>query len=193
MSSNLSKKIKYLFDNYGNSDYIGEEVTQKEHAIQAAMLAEEEYHNDKITIAALLHDIGHLIGIEKNLDTMDEYGIMEHENIGYNFAINNGLGLTIAKLIKGHVYTKRYLVSKYKEYYLDLSSASKNTFEYQGGKLNTQEIQEYEKDELFKYHIKMREWDDKAKQTDIKLKSLDHYLLKIDKLLTEECKLNNIN
>ena len=47
--------------------------------------------------------------------------------------------------------------------------ARKNTFRYQGGNLTENEIKEFENDKLFRFHLKLREFDDKAKLTDEKL------------------------
>ena len=65
--------------------------------------------------------------------------------------------------------TKRYLITKNDLYYNNLSDASKKTFEYQGGKLSTTELFNFENGELFNLHLQIREWDDMAKSTDEKL------------------------
>jgi len=41
-----------LYDQFGNSDYIGEAISQIEHMCQAAMLAEAEGHDDEVILAA---------------------------------------------------------------------------------------------------------------------------------------------
>jgi predicted HD phosphohydrolase len=54
--------ILEIYKKYGNSDYIGEKVSQIEHALQSALLAEKMYPTDyEFIIACLLHDIGHII------------------------------------------------------------------------------------------------------------------------------------
>ena len=52
-----------LYTKYGDYDYIGEKVSQIEHMIQAAMLAEQNNEQKEVIIACFLHDIGHLLGI----------------------------------------------------------------------------------------------------------------------------------
>ena len=49
----------------GDKGYIGEDITQLEHAMQAALLAEKENCSSDVVLAAFLHDIGHLIALEK--------------------------------------------------------------------------------------------------------------------------------
>ena len=51
-----------LYEELGNTDYIGKEVTQNEHAIQTALQARGEGYDDETVVACLLHDIGHLVG-----------------------------------------------------------------------------------------------------------------------------------
>ena len=57
----VANVIKDLYLKFGDSDYIGEEVTQLEHAIQTAMLAEKDNMDTNMILAAFLHDIGHLL------------------------------------------------------------------------------------------------------------------------------------
>jgi len=51
-----------LYLQHGSSDYIGEHITQLEHALQAAHFATQNHTDDPVFIlAALLHDVGHLL------------------------------------------------------------------------------------------------------------------------------------
>ena len=81
----------------------------------------------------------------------------------------NGAAPEICELVVGHVTTKRYLISKNPDYYNKLSDASKRTYEYQGGEMTPHEILEYERNPLYKLHLRIREWDDNAKSTDSEL------------------------
>ena len=182
-------KVFELYKKYGCNGYIGENITQLEHASQCAMLAEEFCFNtnntndielkNNLVIAAFLHDIGHLIVYEnESLPTMGSYGVMDHETIGAEYLKENGFNNSICSLVKNHIKTKRYLITKNPDYYNKLSDASKKTFEFQGGKLEDKELLEFEMDSLFLLHLKIREFDDKAKSEDIglltKIKEMDH-------------------
>jgi 2-amino-1-hydroxyethylphosphonate dioxygenase (glycine-forming) len=166
-----------LYNKYGNNGYIGENVTQLEHATQCAFLAEEFcYTNicpyqDDLIIGSFLHDIGHLLIFDNknNLETMGNYGVMNHEELGYKYLKDNGYNSNICDFARNHINTKRYLITKNVEYYDKLSDASKKTFEYQGGNLSANEMREFENNKLFKYHLKIREFDDNAKSTDKQL------------------------
>ena len=58
---NIIDEIKGLFSKRGGSQYGGEAITQQEHAIQAAWLAEKADASATLITASLLHDIGHLV------------------------------------------------------------------------------------------------------------------------------------
>ena len=162
-----------LYQKYGDKGYIGEEVTQLQHAVETAMLAEEYYHQlpehlkVEIILGAFLHDVGHLLVYENfDLEMMGDVGVKDHEEIGGLFLEEMGFSNLISELVRNHIMTKRYLITINKDYYEKLSDASKITFEYQGGKLTKEEIHNFEKGKYFDYHLRLREFDDKAKSTD---------------------------
>ena len=53
-------RLKALYDEQGDQDYIGEPVSQREHALQAAAHARASGAPEAAVLAALLHDVGHL-------------------------------------------------------------------------------------------------------------------------------------
>ena len=75
--------------------------------------------------------------------------------------------------MEGHVQAKRYLTYKKPEYYKMLSEASKQTLKYQGGKMSAAEA--FEKSPFFTLSIKMREWDEAAKEPDHPLPDIIEY------------------
>ena len=173
-----------LYQKYGNKGYIGEEVTQLEHAVQTAMLAENYYHmlpehlKIEIVLGSFLHDVGHLLVYEDDtLEIMDEVGVKDHEEIGGLFLEEMGFSDLICQLVKNHILTKRYLMTTKEDYYDSLSEASKITFKYQGGKLTEEEIHQFERNKYFDYHLRLRDFDDQAKSTEPeileKIKNID--------------------
>jgi len=169
------EEIFSLYENYGKSDYIGEPVSQIEHMCQAAQLAEEEGYDNEVVLAAFFHDIGHLCEFIMPVEMMDGVGVMDHEGIGYDYLIQRGFSVRIAKLVKSHVEAKRFLTFKYPDYYQKLSDASKITLEHQGGVMTAEEAHAFETDPMFADYIKMREWDDKAKITNKPLPDMSKY------------------
>ena len=56
-----------------------------------------------------------------------------------------------------------------------MSNASKISLKLQGGALNKKKSKEFEKEDFFKHSIKLRKFDEVAKKTDIKMKSIIEY------------------
>ncbi|MEK6476569.1 HD domain-containing protein [Catalinimonas sp. 4WD22] len=174
-----------LFDKYGHDEY-GESITQLEHAVQSAQLASKEGYEDEVILAALFHDIGHLAANEQESKTfMGNYGAMSHDKIGGDYLRHLGFSERMAQLVENHVQAKRYLTFKEADYYDKLSEASKQTLEYQGGKMNAEEAAAFEQDELFKLSLRMRHWDEEAKEIGMPPPDLQPYQDKCRQYLTQ--------
>ena len=164
-------KIIYNFIN-NKSLYIGEKVTISEHMIQSAMIAEKAKSTSSLICACLLHDYGHFI-LEDPDQLVKKKLEGKHEDIGYEY-LKKFFKEDIVKPIKNHVLAKRYL-ARDKKYFNSLSDASKISLKLQGGALNAKESKEFEKKDFFKHSIKLRKFDEVAKKTNIKIKSIVDY------------------
>ena len=164
-----------LYEQYGNADYIGEKISQLEHMCQAAMLAEREGFDDETILAAFFHDIGHLFADKMETESMNGYGVADHDLLAGKFLRDLGFSEKIARLVEMHVQTKRYLTYRISDYFDRLSEASRQTLLLQGGKMNEEEATVFEKDDLFETHLKIREWDDQAKIIGVPLPGLDQF------------------
>lgn len=162
-----------LYELHGNDDYIGEAISQIEHASQCAQSAEKEGFDDEVILAAFFHDIGHICAKKDPRNDMGGYGMMRHERVGANYLRRRGFSEKIAKLIENHVEAKRYLTFKSPDYYDKLSEASKTTLEFQGGRMTKEEAEKFENDPLISLSIKMREWDETAKEENVPLIDLE--------------------
>jgi len=162
-----------LYEKFGSADYIGEPVSQIEHMSQAAQLAREEGFDDEVILAAFFHDIGHICVMQNESNSMGGYGVKSHEKVGADFLRQKGFPERITKLVENHVQAKRYLTFKYPEYLRSLSEASKKTLEFQGGVMTAEEAETFEKDILFETSIRMRKWDELAKEVDVALVDLE--------------------
>lgn len=168
-------EIFSLYEEHGSDDYIGEPVSQLEHMCQAAQLAEEEGYDEEVVLAAFFHDIGHLCEHVMTVGQMNGYGVMDHEILAGTYLRRKGFSEKIARLVESHVEAKRYLTFKYPDYYDRLSEASKITLQQQGGVMDEMEAEVFESDSLHLLYIKLREWDDRAKQEGKPLPSLAAY------------------
>ncbi len=160
----------------GHEQY-GEGVTQLEHALQCAKFATDVTDDEETIIAALLHDIGHLIEDVDDIvvERMGDVGVIDHEGIGASFLRNRGFSAKIAELVSAHVAAKRYLVATNPTYAARLSVASAETLRYQGGAMNQDEVAAFEADPLRAEKLRMRSWDEMGKEVDMVVPPLERY------------------
>ncbi len=168
------KEVFSLYEKFGDEDYIGEPVSQLEHMSQAAALAQAEGYDDEVVLAAFFHDIGHLCADDAETESMDGMGNVDHEQLGADFLLERGFSERVANLVQGHVIAKRYLTYKYPEYYNRLSDASKATLNFQGGVMTEDEAANFELNPDAELIIRLRYWDDMAKEMNVPVDNLVH-------------------
>jgi phosphonate degradation associated HDIG domain protein len=151
-----------LYERFGDSDYIGEPVSQIEHMSQAAERAMAEGFDDEVVLAAFFHDIGHICA--EDAENMGGFGVVSHERLGADYLRRAGFGERMARLVEYHVQAKRYLTLKEPGYLQRLSEASRRTLVYQGGVMTVAEAEAFERDPLCAVSLRMRQWDELAKE-----------------------------
>ena len=170
----MNSIIKKIINNYKTNKtlYIGEKVTMTEHMIQSAMIAEKNKCKPSLVCASLLHDYGHFI-----LDDPDELVNKKedgkHEDVAYIY-LKKYFKKSVVEPIKIHVNAKRYL-ARNKKYYDILSQASKVSLHLQGGVMDHNEAEIFEKEKFFDDSIKLRKFDEVAKKPNLKIKDIDEY------------------
>ncbi len=168
--------IEQLFTQHGHDAYYGEPVTQLEHALQTAQLAEQAGADRDTILAALLHDVGHLLPVEHAEQYMDGYGTVDHERLGADFLRKRGYSEKTAQLIEHHVNAKRYLIFKYPDYRAGVSDTSLKTLEFQGGPMRADEAAAFERHPYFQEILQLRRWDEQAKIPGLETPDLGYYL-----------------
>ena len=166
--------IELLFARHGSSQYSGEPVTQLEHALQTAHLAEQSGADDGLVTACLLHDLGHLLNDQG--ETPSLRGI---DDTHQYFALPFLRGLfpdAVLDAIKLHVDAKRFLCQTNACYYAKLSADSKRSLELQGGVFSADEAAAFLKQNGARDAVLLRQWDDLAKQAGLQTPSLAHFL-----------------
>ncbi|MFN3850951.1 MAG: HD domain-containing protein [Spirosomataceae bacterium] len=186
MTQNTISEIRQLFENQGNDEYYGENVSQYEHAAQASILAARQGHDEEVQIAAFLHDIGHLFPASTEEELMEVYGRKDHESVAADWLREQGFSEKIAVLVENHVNAKRYLTYANKDYFDALSEASKQTLLFQGGRMTENEAKAFEQNPYFELIIKMRRWDEAAKVEAMQLPDLEYFLNIINIYLTKQ-------
>lgn len=168
------KDIEILFARHGASQYSGEPVTQLEHALQTAHLAEQSGASDALVTACLLHDLGHLLNDQG--ETPSLRGI---DDTHQYFALPFLRGLfpdTVLDAIKLHVDAKRYLCHASVGYHAKLSEDSKRSLALQGGVFDAGQAAAFVGQSGARDAVLLRQWDDRAKQADLVTPPLAHFL-----------------
>lgn len=171
-----------LLENHGGSLYFGENVTETEHALQAAYLADQAGAPKELVAAALLHDIGHLLhGLGEDVA---DHGIDgKHEDVGSHW-LEGRFPAQVLDCVRLHVDAKRYLTATEPGYLADLSEASKRSLDLQGGPFTPQEVSEFEaREPFFREAIQVRRWDDEAKVVGLQVPSAEHYRSLLESLV----------
>lgn len=176
-------EILELFATKGHEAYVGEPVSQLEHALQAAHHAEQASAGDELVVAALLHDIGHLL--HKLPEDAADHGLdTRHEMIGQAWLARH-FGPGVTEPIRLHVPAKRYLCATDSTYQAQLSAASLQSLALQGGPFGPQEQEQFEQNPFFRDALALRRWDDLAKVPGMRVADLEHYR---PRLLAAECR-----
>ena len=162
-----------LFTARGTRQYGGERVSQCEHALQCAFLAEREGVPETVVTAALLHDIGHLLheaGEGLALRSIDD----RHEELGAEYLLGV-FGPAVAEPVRRHVAAKRYLCATDPGYFGSMSAASVRSLELQGGAFNAAEAAAFRSHPFSETALRVRLWDDAAKSPGRETPPLEHY------------------
>lgn len=172
-ASGVADNIFALFAERGDSHY-DDAVTQTQHAAQCAALAAAENADDAMIIAALLHDLGHLVVDEHNgnRDFLD--GDEKHQVVAATI-LGRWFPPAITAPIALHVAAKRYLVATDPSYASGLSPASVESLRVQGGPMNPDDIAKFRRLHYADEACRLRRWDDAAKVADRRVPPLEHY------------------
>jgi len=177
MEHPVVEKIVGLFNRHGGSQYGGEAVTQREHALQCAMLARQVGLDAATVVAALLHDIGHLL--HHLPEDAPEQGIDDHhEELGAAWLANHLIPAAVEP-VRLHVAAKRYLCGVESDYFARLSPPSVKSLELQGGPMSAQEALEFESYPHFRSAVQLRRFDEEAKVPGLATPAIEDFLAEL--------------
>jgi gamma-butyrobetaine dioxygenase len=166
------QEIEELFARHGVESY-GEGVTQLEHALQTAALAEAEGADDSLVAAALLHDVGHFLQ-----PTDDSFGYHRHDRSGGTWLAQR-FGPAVSEPVRLHVAAKRYLCATEADYFAKLSPASVHSLSKQGGPMSPEEAAAFTASPHAAAALRLRRWDDGGKVDGLGVPDLAHFRRRI--------------
>lgn len=178
---NVTEEIFSIFWARGSGAYFGERVSMTEHALQAAHFARLAGAPPALVVAALLHDIGHLIDDVPG-DLADWHQDAHHEQVGSRWLAQR-FPAEVWEPVRLHVPAKRYLLTTDSEYLAHLSPASVITLKLQGGPMTADEAAQFATEPFHRQAVSLRRWDDQGKVAGLKTPPLGDYRALIEGLL----------
>lgn len=166
--------ITVLFDRYGHIQYTGEPVTQLEHALQSATLAEQAGAASSLVTACLLHDLGHML--EDAVDTPTLHGVDDLHQYRILPFLRPLFDEDVLAPIRLHVDAKRYLCAVDQDYFSQLSQDSVRSLALQGGVFTPEQAAHFIALPFAADAVNLRRWDDLAKRPDYPTPSLAHFM-----------------
>ncbi len=120
----------------GQTDYLGEPISQLQHSLQTATLAQRASADEEVIVACLLHDVGRFIPAAEELPAMIApngkfMGTGSHDVLGERYLRQLGFSEMVCQLVGAHVVAKRYLCAVDPGYEWGLSWNSRETLKYQ--------------------------------------------------------------
>ena len=166
--------IEALFVRRGGEQYSGEAVTQLQHALQTASLAEDHGADDELVTACLLHDLGHLL--HELGDTPTLRGVDDAHQHAALPGLRGLFGPRVLGAIGLHVDAKRYLCASVPGYEAALSADSQRSLQLQGGVFTSAQGLAFLARPGAGDAVKLRQWDDLAKRGGAQTPPLAHFL-----------------
>ena len=158
MSTPIVDHLLALVDSMRAHAY-GERVDMLQHSLQTAACARTAGEPDALVIAALLHDVGHVIGN----DRAGAWGLPDHAEVGARY-LQQWLPADVVEPIRRHVAAKRYLVATDPTYRDQLSEASIESLREQGGPFTTKQAIAFETRAVRRRSdVVLRRYDDDGK------------------------------
>lgn len=137
----------------------GERLDMLSHSLQTAAAVKADGAIDSLVLAALFHDLGHLMG------PTTQWGLPDHADLGARL-LARWFGPAVTEPIRLHVAAKRYLTATDPTYISELSDASRATLHQQGGPFTPTEASEFRNHPMSDDAVRLRRADDAGKQPD---------------------------
>ena len=177
MSDSLRQELLDIFVGRATRRYGLSGVNQLQHALQAAALAEADNAPPATVLACLLHDVGHMI--HQLGENPAGRGIDDvHEQLGADWLAER-FGPEVSEPVRLHVAAKRYLCTVEPDYFGKLAPDSVRSLELQGGLMSADEVVAFRANPLHGEAVRLRRFDEAAKDPRAATPDFDHYTSKI--------------
>ncbi|MFI5444187.1 phosphonate degradation HD-domain oxygenase [Polaromonas sp. UC242_47] len=166
-------EITDLYQTQGAVQYGAEAISQQQHALQCAHLAEQAGASPALIAAALLHDLGHLMAprTEARTAAIDDV----HQYLAMPF-LRGVFDEAVLAPIRLHVDAKRYLCQVDPHYAASLSPASQRSLALQGGPFSDDDAAVFIQQPFAADAVALRRWDDGAKDPAANPPAWAHYV-----------------
>jgi len=148
-------------------------VTQLQHALQSAALAAQQGLSREMILAALFHDVGHLIP-DNDVDLAAQGIDDRHENASAALLMPL-FGPAVADPVRLHVAAKRYLCAVEPDYRRSLAPDSERSLALQGGPMTPHEQRAFAAEPACDAAVALRRIDDQAKVPGLRVPGLASY------------------
>jgi phosphonate degradation associated HDIG domain protein len=174
------EEVEDLFERHGAERY-DEALSQLAHAEQTAARAADAGAPDALVVAALLHDVGHLLALAEG-GQRDRTTDLRHEDRGSAW-LASLFPPAVTAPIALHVRAKRYRCAVDPGYLQVLSEGSVASLERQGGPMSADEVTSFEANPGWEDAVALRGWDDQAKVLDLEIPPFASYRPRLDRLV----------
>lgn len=166
----------------GTVQYGTESISELEHALQIADIADEMSGDEELILSALLHDIGRVAVRQDEIsDTLvpdhmgkTKSGAKGHDDAGAEL-LEGHFSDRILAGVRMHVAAKRYLCTVEPRYRDKISNGSETTLRMQGGLMSDEELAAFRAMPFSEDAVQIRRWDDMAKTPGKPTRPLEHW------------------
>lgn len=178
MSDPLRQQLLSVYAGRATRRYGLSEINQLQHALQAAAHAEADGSAPATVLAALLHDVGHMIhdlGEDPAALGVDDV----HEELGAQWLAGR-FRPEVVEPVRLHVAAKRYLCATEPDYFGKLSPDSVRSLRLQGGPMSADEVAAFRRLPHYEEAVRLRRYDEAAKDPRASTPDFDHFLRHVE-------------